>query len=64
MGFIEYLMDKQKFDFAAGIVLILASLAFFVMPAFLDMDAFIPFLFALVSFVLGVGFFFMGHGEK
>jgi ABC-type polysaccharide/polyol phosphate export permease len=61
---ILYRMDKRKFDFAAGIVLIIASILFFAMPAFLNMDAFIPFLFALVSFVLGIGFFFMGHGEK
>jgi hypothetical protein len=57
-------MDKRKFDFATGIILIMTSLVFFMMPAFLDMDGLIPFMFALVSFVLGIGFFFMGHGEK
>jgi len=57
-------MDKQKFDFAVGVVLIIVSLAFFTMPAFLNIDALFPFLFALVSFMLGIGFFFMGHGEK
>lgn len=57
-------MDKRKFDFAVGIILIIVALVFFTIPAFLNMDAFIPFLFALVSFILGIGFFFMGHGEK
>jgi hypothetical protein len=57
-------MDKRKFDFAVGIILIITSLVFFTMPAFLDMDALIPLMFALVSFVLGIGFFFMGHSEK
>ena len=57
-------MDRRKFDFAVGIVLIIVSILFFAMPAFLNMDAFIPFIFALVSFILGIGFFFMGHNEK
>lgn len=57
-------MDRRKFDFAAGIVLIVVSLVFFAMPAFLNMDALIPFMLSLVSFILGIGFFFMGHNEK
>ena len=57
-------MDKRKFDLVVGTILIIVSLAFFIMPAFLNLDYLIPFLFALVSFVLGIGFFFMGHGEK
>ena len=57
-------MDRRSYDFAAGIVLIAAAFAFFMMPAFLEMDALIPFFFALVSFVLGIGFFFMGHEKK
>ncbi|MBN2330486.1 MAG: hypothetical protein JXC85_01615 [Candidatus Aenigmarchaeota archaeon] len=57
-------MDRKIFDFAAGIVLILFSLALLTMPVFLNMDAFIPLILSLVSFILGVGFFFMGHDEK
>jgi hypothetical protein len=58
------MMEKRTFDLAAGIILIITSIAFFALPALLDMDALIPFLFALVSFVFGIGFLFMGHGEK
>ena len=57
-------MDKRTYNFAVGIVLIIASMVFFTLPFFLNMDAFIPFLFALVSFVLGIGFFFMGQSGK
>jgi hypothetical protein len=34
------------------------------MPAFINIDSFIPFMFSLVSFILGIGFFFMGHNEN
>jgi len=57
-------MDRRKFDFAVGIILIIVSIIFFTIPSFLNLDALIPFLFALVSFILGIGFFFMGHAEK
>ena len=57
-------MDKRAYNFLAGTVLIFVSLVFFVLPVFLDMDAFIPFMFALVSYILGIGFFFMGHAGK
>jgi hypothetical protein len=57
-------MDKRKFDFAVGVILIIVSLVFFKIPAFLNLDALFPFMFALVSFILGIGFFFMGHAEK
>ena len=57
-------MDRRTFDFIVGIVLIMVALVLFIMPAFLNLDYFIPLMFALVSFVLGIGFFFMGHGEK
>ena len=57
-------MDKRKFDFAVGIVLIIVSLIFFTLPVFINIDSFIPFMFSLVSFILSIGFFFMGHAEK
>ncbi len=57
-------MDKRKFDLVVGTILIIVSLALFIIPAFLNLDYFIPFLFALISFILGIGFFFMGHNEK
>ncbi|HJW96622.1 MAG TPA: hypothetical protein VJ485_00490 [archaeon] len=57
-------MDKRTYNFAVGIVLMIAAVAFFVIPYFLNMDAFFPFLFALASFILGIGFFFMGQSGK
>ena len=57
-------MEKRTYSFAAGAILLVVSLAFFIIPAVLDVDAFIPFIFSLVSFVFGIGFFFIGHSEK
>ncbi len=57
-------MDRRTYSFAVGIILIIASITFFAMPYFLNMDALIPFMFALVSFIVAIGFFFMGHTEK
>ncbi len=58
------MMDKRTYNFAVGIVLIILSLVFFIMPGLLGFDMFIPFLFALISFILGIAFFFMGQIEK
>jgi ABC-type polysaccharide/polyol phosphate export permease len=57
-------MMKRTYNFVVGVVLIFAALVFLFAPGFLDVDAFIPFMFSLVSFILGIGFFFMGHAEK
>ena len=57
-------MDKRTYRFAVGIVLVILSLAFFILPSLLNLDYFIPFMFALVSFILGVGSFYMGYSEK
>lgn len=56
-------MNKRTYSFAVGVVMILASLAFFLLPVFFSLDAFVPLGFSLVSFLVGIGFFFMGHGE-
>ena len=58
------MMDKRTYNFAVGIILIIVSLAFFILPSLLNLDYFIPFLFALASFILGIWFFFMGNSEK
>jgi hypothetical protein len=57
-------VDKRTYDFAVGVFLVIVSVLFFTMPGFLNLDAFIPFMFALVSFILGVYFFFIGYSEK
>lgn len=57
-------MDRRSYSFAVGILLVVVSFAFFLLPAFLSLDAFIPVVLAIVSFVLGIGFFFMGNAEK
>jgi len=58
------MMDKRTYNFAVGIVLIIVSLAFFILPSLLNLDYFIPFMFALVSFILGVSSFYKGYSEK
>ena len=58
------MMNKRTYRFAVGIVLVILSLAFFIMPSLLNLDYFIPIMFALVSFILGIWFFFMGNSEK
>jgi len=57
-------MLKRSYSFAVGFLLIIVSIIFFIMPAFLDIDAFFPFMFALVSFILGIFFFFLGYNDK
>lgn len=57
-------MNKRTYSLSVGIILIIVSIAFFIVPYFLQMDFLIPFFFALVSFILGIGFFFMGLNEK
>ncbi len=57
-------MDKRTYNFAVGTILIIVSLAFFILPSLLNLDYFIPFMFALVSFILGVSSFYMGYSEK
>ena len=58
------MMDKRTYSFAVGIILIIVSLAFFILPSLLNLDYFIPIMFALVSFILGVGAFYRGYYEK
>jgi len=58
------MMDKRTYRFAVGIVLVITSLVFFSLPSLLNLDYFIPIMFALVSFILGVGSFYMGYSEK
>jgi ABC-type polysaccharide/polyol phosphate export permease len=57
------MMDKRTYNFAVGIVLIIASLAFFILPSLVNLEYFIPIMFALVSFILGVGSFYRGYSE-
>jgi hypothetical protein len=58
------MMDRRTYRFAVGLVLVIISLAFFILPSLLNLDYFIPFMFALVSFILGVSSFYMGYSEK
>ncbi len=57
------MMDRRTYRFAVGLVLVIISLAFFILPSLLNLDYFIPFMFALVSFILGVRSFYMGYSE-
>ena len=58
------MMDKRTYNLAVGIIMIIASLAFFILPSLLNLDYFIPFMFALVSFILGVSSFYMVYSAK
>jgi O-antigen/teichoic acid export membrane protein len=58
------MMDKRTYSFAVGIILIIVSLAFFILPSLLDLDYFILFMLALVSFILGLSSFYKGYSEK
>ena len=58
------MMDKRTYRFAVGLVLVILSLAFFILPSVLNLDYFIPIMFALVSFIFGVGSFYKGYSEK
>lgn len=57
-------MDKRTYSLVIGITMIIVSLVFFVLPSVMNVDAFFPFLFSLVSFVLGIWFFVTGWSEK
>lgn len=57
-------MNRRDYSFAVGIVLLVGSFAFFSLPVVINLDAFFPVLIAIVSFVLAIGFFFMGSAEK
>jgi len=61
---INQFMDKRTYSLSVGIILIILSIAFFIIPYYLNLDFLIPFFFALVSFILGIGFFFMGLNER
>jgi hypothetical protein len=56
-------MDKKEYSLSVGTILIVLSVVFFGMPSLLNLDAMIPFMFALVSFMLAIVFFFKGHEE-
>ena len=56
-------MERRTYNFAVGIILLIVALAFFALPGLLDIDGFMPFMFALVSFMIAIYFFFMGQRE-
>jgi len=54
---------RRKYSLAVGIVLLIASFGFLTIRWMTDaarLDAFLPSIFAIVSLVLAVAFFFMG----
>ncbi len=57
-------MEKSMFDLYVGMLLMGMFFILLVLPAFLPLDPFISFMLALVSFIFGIVFFFMGHGER
>ncbi|MFC2142879.1 hypothetical protein ACFLQN_00600 [Candidatus Aenigmatarchaeota archaeon] len=57
-------MDQNTYNFSVGIVMIIVALIFYASPGILNYDAFIPIMLAIVSFIIGIAFFFMGLSEK
>ncbi|UCD02700.1 MAG: hypothetical protein JSV63_02835 [Candidatus Aenigmatarchaeota archaeon] len=59
------LENKQMYGIAVGTVMIIASFGFFLLPImFSNIDAFIPVMMSIASFLVGVAFFFIGLSEK
>ena len=55
------IMEKKIYGLSVGTVMIIASLAFFMVPALIQgIDAFILIMFSFVSFLVGVASFFLG----
>lgn len=54
-------MDKRTYNLTVGIILLFTSIAFFVMPSVLPIDAFIPVMLAIVCLIVALGFFFGGR---
>ena len=57
-------MKSRTFSFASGTVLLIASFFFILMAFFLNLDAFIPVMMSIASFITGIAFFFMGQGAR
>jgi hypothetical protein len=57
-------MDDNTYNLIVGIVLVLTSLIFFALPAFLPYDPMIPVLLAIVSLVGAISFFYRGLVKK
>ena len=57
-------MDKRSYNLVVGAILMVAAIAFLVIPGFLPMDPMIPVLIAIVCFVLALIFFFSGNEER
>ncbi len=58
-------MDKRSYNLVVGVILMVAALAFFALPALVrSMDAMIPVLIAIVCFILALVFFFTGNEER
>jgi multisubunit Na+/H+ antiporter MnhG subunit len=57
--------QKQIYSISVGTLMMIASFGFFLLPlVFSNIDAFIPVMMAIISFMVGVAFFFMGLSEK
>jgi hypothetical protein len=57
-------VSSRSYSLFAGIALLCAGVVFFALPQILDYDAFLPFLFALLSFLSGIAVLFMGLGSE
>jgi hypothetical protein len=56
-------MDKRTYSLSVGVILLITSIAFFLIPAFIRLDSLIPVMIALICFVVALVFFFAGRDE-
>ena len=57
-------MDNNKYSLLVGIVLLIGSITFFIIPSLFDYDAFIPVMMSIFSLLAAVAFFFIGLSGK
>lgn len=55
-------MTRREYNLLAGVVLIAASIVFFIAPALLDYDPFVPLMLALFSLMTAIVFLVSGAG--
>jgi len=56
-------VTRRQYRFASATALLIATIVFFILPAALDLDYFIPVILALVCFFSALAMFFTGASE-
>jgi hypothetical protein len=56
-------VTRRQYRFASATALLIATIVFFILPAALDLDYFIPVILALVCLFSALAMFFTGASE-